>query len=384
MKKIFLFILLLLPANLVFSQYYLEWDEHAYLSIPDPPFNGYVAHANWNVNNRNLTFKEADESGAIIYPNHYFEGTSVVTCNYRYEYYRNGRYQTATAVASYTVRFKSVDVVLDKSEIFLNIGKKATLKASFPSTTYVPNCPMKWSSGDETVVTVSDKSSTSNWSTEIKALSSGETTVTLDPVIGPPQECKVTVAYVAPQEAKITPESLYLTVGKSTRLNISYTPQGASAKSVTWESSDDNVATVSSSGFVKGVSQGKAVVTATTDNGVRASAKVEVLPLPQSVSLPSAVSVYMGFTKEVVPNVVPEKSESSFSWKTSDPSVATVSLGKITGVKAGRAVITVTTENGKTASCEVTVKRTPIELNYKNVTNRANVIETMVKQILKK
>ena len=75
------------------AQYNLEWDEHAYLAIPDAPYDGYIASATWNVNNRNLTFKEADEAGAIIYPNHYFEGTSLVTCNYRYEYYLNGNYR---------------------------------------------------------------------------------------------------------------------------------------------------------------------------------------------------------------------------------------------------------------------------------------------------
>ena len=55
-----------------------------------------------------------------------------MTCNYRYEYYRNGRYQTGTSVASYSITFKSKEAVLDKSEISLAIGKTETIKASFP------------------------------------------------------------------------------------------------------------------------------------------------------------------------------------------------------------------------------------------------------------
>lgn len=43
-------------------------------------------------------------------------------------------------------------------------------------------------------------------------------------------------------------------------------------------------------------------------------------------------------------------------WVSSDESVATVKDGKVTAVKAGAAMITITTEDGgKTASCEVTV-----------------------------
>ena len=43
------------------------------------------------------------------------------------------------------------------------------------------------------------------------------------------------------------------------------------------------------------------------------------------------------------------------SWTSSNPSVATVSGGTITGVSKGTATITATTTNGKTATCKVTV-----------------------------
>ncbi|MBQ2444026.1 MAG: Ig-like domain-containing protein, partial [Clostridia bacterium] len=54
--------------------------------------------------------------------------------------------------------------------------------------------------------------------------------------------------------------------------------------------------------------------------------------------------------------ILSENSASSFKWTSSDPSVVRVySTGKIVAQKAGTSVITVTTYNGKTASCEVTV-----------------------------
>lgn len=383
MKKNLLSVFMLCFTLLANAQYHLEWDEHAYLEIPDPPFNGYVAHATWNVNNSNLTFKEADEAGAIIYPNHYFEGTSIVTCNYRYEYYRNGRYQTGTSVASYSITFKSKEAVLDKSEISLAIGKTETIKASFPGVSSISGSPkMTWKSSDEDIVSVSSNTGATNWSAKIKAVSSGKATITFDPVIGPPKTCVVNVAYIAPSQAKLTPNPLNVTVGKTKRLDISYSPEGASAKKVTWESSNTNIATVSTSGVVKGIAEGKTIITATTDNGTKATAEVNVVPLPSSVSLPNSLIIYVGYSKTLIPSVIPANSETSFTWKSSDTSVATVSAGKITGKKSGTTTITVTTENGKTSVCEVTIKSTPVELNSKNANNRANVIETIVKRSL--
>lgn len=379
--KILLSFFMLCFTLTAYAQYHLEWDEHVYLEIPDPPFNGYVAHATWNVNNSNLTFKEADEAGAIIYPNHYFEGTSVVTCNYRYEYYRNGRYQTATSVASYTVTFKSKEAVLDKSDISLAIGQTETIKASFPGVSSIFGSPkMTWKSSDENIVSVSSNTGATNWTAKIKAVASGKATITFDPVIGPPKTCIVNVAYIAPQNATLTPNPLDVTVGKTKRLEISYSPEGASAKKVTWESSNNNIATVSSSGIVKGIAEGEAIVTAITDNGIQATANIVVLPLPVSVSLPGTLTIYAGYSKTLTPSVSPTNSETSYTWKSSDSSIATVSSGKITGNKAGTTTITVTTENGKIAKCEVTIKSTPIELNSKNANNRAKVIETIVKR----
>ena len=384
MKKILLSFFMLCFAFVASAQYHLEWDEHAYLEIPDPPFDGYVAHATWNVNNSNLTFKEADEAGAIIYPNHYFEGTSVVTCNYRYEYYRNGRYQSGTSVVSYTVTFKSKEAVLDKSEISLSIGQTETIKASFPGVSYISGSPeMTWKSSDEDIVSVSSSTGSTNWSAKIKAIASGKATITFDPVIGPPQTCIVNVAYIAPQNVTLTPNPLNVTVGKTKKINISFSPEGASAKKITWESSNSNIATISSSGIVKGVSEGNTIITATTDNGVKATANIVVLPLPTSVSLPNALTVYVGYSRTITPTVLPANSETSYTWKSSDSSIATVSSGKITGKRTGTTNITVTTENGKTANCEVTIQSVPVELNAKNANNRANVIETIVKRSIK-
>ena len=149
-------------------------------------------------------------------------------------------------------------------------------------------------------------------------------------------------------------------------------------------SSNTNVATVSSSGVVKGVAEGEATITVTTDNGITATAKVIVLPLPISVYLPATANINLGYSKTLTPTVSPANSETTYKWSSSDTSVATVRSGKVTGKKEGTAKITVTTENGKTSECVVTVKKTNLNLDYRNANNRASAIESLVKRTFNK
>ena len=71
----------------------------------------------------------------------------------------------------------------------------------------------------------------------------------------------------------------------------------------------------------------------------------------------NSASVKQGRTITLTATVTPEEAANrNVTWSSSDPSVATVSGGVVTGVATGNAKITVTTEDGKyTASCTVTV-----------------------------
>lgn len=59
-------------------------------------------------------------------------------------------------------------------------------------------------------------------------------------------------------------------VGKTTTIAL---PESADAASVTWESSDESVATVSASGEVTGVAAGKTVITAKDKDGKTVTSK---------------------------------------------------------------------------------------------------------------
>ena len=74
--------------------------------------------------------------------------------------------------------------------------------------------------------------------------------------------------------------SLSLTTGETFQLQTTVSPSDAGRKNVTWETTNANVATVSSSGLVTAVAAGKCSITATSDDGsnVTASCAITVAP----------------------------------------------------------------------------------------------------------
>ena len=145
-------------------------------------------------------------------------------------------------------------------------------------------------------------------------------------------------------------------IGQNYTLTATVAPTDAIQK-VTWSSNNEEIASVDANGVVTGKKLGTATITATTDNGLTAVCKINVKHAPESITLNrdtlsiNALSTYT-FTK----TLTAKNSASSFKWTSSNPDIVKVySTGKIVALQPGTATITVTTYNGKTASCEVTV-----------------------------
>ena len=85
-------------------------------------------------------------------------------------------------------------------------------------------------------------------------------------------------------------------------------------------------------------------------------ASADVIPVnPTKVSLPKTATVMMKRSLPLTPVLDPATATTTFLWSSSKKNVATVANGVVTGVKPGKAVITVRTANGKKATCTVTV-----------------------------
>ncbi len=176
--------------------------------------------------------------------------------------------------------------------------------------------------------------------------------------IGPNITVKVT-------SVTLNKTALTLQVDGEETLTATVAPDNATDKTVTWTTSNGSVATVDN-GAVTAVSAGTATITATAD-GKSATCTVTVNPKTVSVTGVTldntTATISVGAATQLTATLAPtDATNKNITWKTSDASVATVDEnGTVTGVKAGTATITVTTEDGgKTATCAVTVNNVDV------------------------
>jgi hypothetical protein len=181
----------------------------------------------------------------------------------------------------------------------------------------------------------------------------------------------VCVLYALPQaeaRADIPAESIVISgsrevaVGKTVRLSAEVSPDGAD-QDVRWKSSDESIATVSSSGKVRGIAAGKVKITAVSraDKSVRKSVTVTVREKAVRKITISAETqeLYLNGSPGTVTlraEASPASASQAFTWKSSDPKVAKVSRkGKVTAVGAGSAKITATAADGSGVSRKITI-----------------------------
>lgn len=161
---------------------------------------------------------------------------------------------------------------------------------------------------------------------------------------------------------KLNATSKNLPKGKTYTLKATVSPSNASDKRVKWSTSDETIATVSSSGVVKGIKAGTVNITCkTVDGDIKAKCKIRVTQAVTGVTL-NKTSLSVGTERKaaIEASVLPENATiRTVTWKSSDTSVATVdSKGVVKGIKKGTAKITATTKDGSyKASCTVTVYR---------------------------
>ena len=157
-----------------------------------------------------------------------------------------------------------------------------------------------------------------------------------------------------------------IAIGANETLTATITPANADNQAVTWSSNNTAVASVDQTGKVTGVSAGTATITVTTQDGNKTATCTVTVPDPSAdpvavtgVSLnKTSTSLTVGATETLTATVAPANATNqAVTWSSNNTAVASVDQnGKVTGVSAGTATITVTTQDGnKTATCTVTV-----------------------------
>ena len=165
------------------------------------------------------------------------------------------------------------------------------------------------------------------------------------------------------ESISLSPTSLTLKPGEAGNLTASVVPANAD-KTLTWESSDQRVATVEGNGLVKAVGPGTATISVTAPNGVKAQADVTVegIVKPSEVRLsPANLELDIGDDYLLETTVLPEDADQSVVYASSNEDVATVSEdGLVFAKSAGTVVVTATSiaDPKLSASISVTVKGT--------------------------
>ena len=248
-----------------------------------------------------------------------------------------------SAECAVTIKNAPSVVTLSAKKLSLGLGETAPLTADFGKDTAGA---YSWSCDNDCV-----KLGVGT----VTAVKEGTAKVTVTTYNGKSASCTVTVL-PEPGAILLDETEISLPMGVSHQLEPRV-DKGSAA--FIYASSDESVAAVDADGKITGVSEGTAVISISTFNGLRAECAVTVTPAPTVITL-NADAVVLGVGEEfrIVPTA--KYGEGGYTYASSAKKIATASKdGVVTAKKAGSATITVTAFNGLTAECEVTVKRAP-------------------------
>lgn len=155
-------------------------------------------------------------------------------------------------------------------------------------------------------------------------------------------------------------KSSFLGTGKTTRLKATVLPEDAGNKNVTYQSSDESIATVAKDGTVTGKAPGSVTITAVSedDSSVTATTTLTVVRLATKVEiLEQEPRMHVGDTLQLQWLVSPnDATQNAVMFTSANTKIATVDeAGLVTGVKAGETTITVETADGALRKAHVKV-----------------------------
>ena len=153
----------------------------------------------------------------------------------------------------------------------------------------------------------------------------------------------------------IDQDTVHLFIGQKDTLTAVITPEETVVGVKIWESSNTKVATVNADGVVSAKGEGEAVITLTTEIG---SAQCVVNVMYGTLVIDQEeITCQMYETRQLSVTKPEHKATAKVTWKSSNTAVASVdSKGNVTGLKAGKAVITVSVTGCKSVQCNVTVE----------------------------
>ena len=160
---------------------------------------------------------------------------------------------------------RATNVVLDKTELTLNKGMKYSLTMTVTPATFTDE--VSWKSTNVDVAAIAEDGT-------VTAKGAGQATIKVT-VGDVSATCKVNVVQPV-TSIYLNKTSLEMTALDTYQLQASVYPSEANNKEVSWESSDEKVATVDENGLVQAKEKGTAVITAKAKDGSEVSRSCKV------------------------------------------------------------------------------------------------------------
>ena len=330
-----------------------------YLWAQLTPYTAATSYT-WSSSNSRIATLIPDTSGGcqVVAAWPIVEGTTVITV-------KTSNNKTARVTVRVVDPNKPDSIALDQSGT-------VTAYTNMPPLTLTPllsppsasGASLTWASSNQRVATVSQYG-------EVTPLMEGTTVITVKTTNN--KTARVTVRVVDPNK----PDSVKLSESGPVTLNTDgylwllteLTPNTAQT-TCTWSSSNTRVAdvynTTGSQNWVMPNMEGTTVITVKTSNNKIARVTVRVVDpyKPTTVALDQigVVQLNMGSSLTLTPTLTPrsahdhyELNPGRYTWLTSNPRVASVTNGVVTGDAEGSSVITVRTANNKIARVTVRV-----------------------------
>ena len=250
-------------------------------------------------------------------------------------------------------------ITLSPNELNLGVGISTNIKViEYNSTS---SSTVIWSSSNPGVASINNGILTTH--------SIGKTIITAT-VNNQKALCTVNVIsnYIPVSEISLTSGKETILLNESKNIDVKISPSNASNKTLTYSSSNPDIAFISETGNITGKKIGSSYITITAPGtSKKISLYVTVVDTIKltGIIITSSLSINENTSSKLTVNFTPsDATNKNITWKSSDESIAIVdSQGNVTGKRPGTAEIkAISNDGGYVSTCKVTVMSISKEL----------------------
>lgn len=226
----------------------------------------------------------------------------------------------------------SVSISAEKTS--LGIGEKTNISAAVsPSNAY--DTSVSWSNSNPDVVTLEGGT--------IEAVGYGTSTLTATAINGKKTSITITVKEITADKVTIQEDLEILNIKDKTQFSATISPENVDNPTITWESSDETIATVDQEGNVEALAVGMVTISAKASNGVSDTRTIEVKEVVAEkieIKLDSTLIHNSTYSAKVV--FYPENTTfQDIEWKAKNEKIVKVdSSGNVKALSVGKTTIT--------------------------------------------